>query len=381
MRFFSRLAVFLCLAAVAAAQDLPAGRQVPTTYTSQGGASGALQSSNILNPNISAIGWFQAETGHRSPGPEEADESGNAFQMREVELALQANVDTYARADLFVAISEDEVELEEGYITWYRLPAKLSLKAGKFKANFGRFNRIHTPETPFADRPLVAQNYFGSEGLSGPGASLSWQVPVPWVMNIDVEALQSPEAGENPSFERPRSKALLGVGRISAYQDITEAWNFSLGGSSAYGPSNQEFDAVTGSSHTHHSQLYGADLTLRWKNPRRAIYRSFLWSTEALWSKRDEAGSVATDSHGLFSYFNYQFARRWHSGFRYDYTEFPTDGSTFEEGQLAYVTFTPSEYSLISLQGRHVKRTDGTDEHLGFLKITFNIGPHGAHPF
>ncbi|OGR93561.1 MAG: hypothetical protein A2992_05460 [Elusimicrobia bacterium RIFCSPLOWO2_01_FULL_59_12] len=347
-----------------------------------GSTSGALQSSNLLNPNISAIGWLQVEAGRRHPGPAEAGESGNAIQMREVELSLQAVVDTLARADLFVAIDEDDVELEEGYLTWFRLPWNLALKAGKFKANFGRFNRIHTPETPFADRPLVQQNYFGSEGLEGPGASVSWQAPIPWFfMNLDLETLQAPEAAENPSFDRPKSKNLLGVGRLNAYQDLTEAWNLTLGGSAAFGPSSQEFDAVTGSSHTHHSQLYGADLTLRWKNPRRAVYRSFLWSTEALWSNRDEPGGMTTDSHGLFSYIDYQFARRWHTGFRYDYTQFPADGSTHEEGHLAYVTFTPSEFSLVSLQGRHVKRPDGTDEHLGFLKVTFNIGPHGAHPF
>src|SRR5262249_34187419 len=120
--------------------------------------SGALQASNILNPNISAIGWFQAEAGHRHAGPGDAGQDGSAFKMKETELAFQALVDPWARADFFVSIGSDQVDLEEGYLTWFRLPADVALKIGKFKANFGRFNRIHTPETPFADRPLFEQN-------------------------------------------------------------------------------------------------------------------------------------------------------------------------------------------------------------------------------
>jgi hypothetical protein len=78
---------------------------------------------------------------------------------------------------------------------------------------------------------------------------------------------------------------------------------------------------------------------------------------------------------------DYQFARRWHTGVRFDYSEFPTDGDHHEEGRLTYLTYAPSEFSQISLQGRQVQRMDGTLERLAFLKTTFNIGPHGAHPF
>lgn len=382
-RFVRSLVVLTFLPLAAWAQD-PAVA-VPVDSPAAGGTvstAGALQASNILNPNVSAIGWFQAEAGRRHPGAGDADESGNTFQMKEAELALQAVVDSWARADIFLAATEDEVELEEGYLTWYKLPIPLGLKAGKIKANFGRFNRVHTAETYFADRPLVQQNYFGSEGLQGPGASLSWQVPIPWFyLNLDMEALQAPQADESPSFERGEKKDLLGVGRLSSFYDLTDAWNLTLGGNSAIGPGGVDVDALTGSSRTLTNQTYGADLTLRWKNPRRSVYRSFLWTTEALWSRHDMPAAERVLSHGLFSHINYQFARRWHTGVRYDYSQFPTDGSIHEEGQLLYLTFDPSEFSRISLQARHVKRADGTDEQLGFLKVTFNIGPHGAHPF
>jgi len=106
---------------------------LPAALRAQSGGS-ALQSSNLLNPNISVIGWLQGEAGRRSG----AGEPPPAFAFKEAELALQSVVDPYTRADVFLAVQgEGGIELEEGYLTWYSLPGGLSLKAGKFKSAFG----------------------------------------------------------------------------------------------------------------------------------------------------------------------------------------------------------------------------------------------------
>lgn len=340
---------------------------------------GALQASNILNPNISAIGWFQGEAGRRHAG-----EEVSAFQFKEVEVSVQSIIDPYARADFFIAVEppEGKVELEEGYITWFNLPYNLALRAGKMKGNFGKFNRAHRPETAFADRPLAHEAYFGEEGLSGAGGSLSWHVPNPWLfVNLDAEVLTSPEAAKAPAFDKARKKDLLYIGRANGYYDLTESANIAFGGNYAYGSAGHEFNVLSSSSSTLKSQLYGMDLTFRWKNPRRAIYRSLFWQTEVFWNKRDLNTESYIMSAGLFSHLEYQFTRRWRTGGRYDWTESPTDSSKHDQGGLYYLTFMPSEFNLISLQGRHVKRGDGSKETLGWLKVTFNIGPHGTHPF
>lgn len=353
----------------------PAGAEVRSK------TAGALQASNILNPNISVIGWFQAEAGRRHL--EAGVEEPAPFQFKEVEIAFQSIVDPYTRADIFVAIEgEGVVEIEEAYLSSLRLPYDLGLKVGKFKANFGTFNRTHRPETAFADRPLVHEKFFGGEGLSGAGASLSWHVPNPWIfVNVDAEVTNAPEAAETPAFDKARKRDLLYLGRLNGYYDLTEAANVAFGGSYVYGSAGQEAIADINSFRVLRSQLYGLDLTFRWKNPRRAIYRSVLWRTEILWNKKDVSHLSPVTSMGLFSHLEYQFARRWSAGSRYDWSEAPGDNAGHDQGGLLYLTFTPTEYSLISLQGRHVRRVDGTDENLGFLKVTFNIGPHGTHPF
>lgn len=343
-------------------------------------SSAGLQASNLMNPNISAIGWIQAEAGHVPPAS--ADFGGDAFQLKEVEVALQAVVDPYSRADFIISITSGGAEIEEGTIDWFALPGGLALKAGKFKANFGRFNRIHTGETAFADRPPVEQNYFGDEGLAGTGGSLSWQIPNPvLLLNLDFEAMSAPDESDTPAFGKADKKDLLYVSRLGGYLDITEATNISFGSSLAAGPAGEDFNTGSGSSTTLKSQVTGVDFTLRWKNPRRAIYRSFTWNTEALWGHRDLNSTDAENSWGMFSHIDYQFARQWRTGVRYDYTESPTDKRDTTKGGLIYLTFQPSEFSLISVQGKHSTFHDGTHEDMAFLKTTFNIGPHGAHPF
>lgn len=343
--------------------------------------SGGLQSSNILNPNISLIGWFQGETGNKqlSPGAETAPSPA----MRESELAFQSVVDPYARADFFISLDgEGNTSLEEGYIDWFSLPGGLAFKTGKFRNNFGKFNRVHLPETSFADRPAAHEEFLGRDGLAGTGGSLSWQVPNPWIfVEFNGEAVTMPKARDVPVFDTARRADLLYVGRLNTYADITESSNFTFGASLAEGAAGMSYDATELSSHTLKSRLYGLDATFRWKNPRRAIYRSLLWQTELLWSDREYSAGSVRKSWGMFTHLEYQFARRWRAGARYDFAQSVQDNSRHDEGQLAYLTFYPSEFSLISLQGKHSKKPDSFDEYTGILKITFNIGPHGTHPF
>jgi hypothetical protein len=69
--------------------------------------------------------------------------------VNEVELSLQAVVDPYVRADLFLSFGRNPetlkygVDVEEGYVTTLSLPARLQLKAGKFKEALGRINPTH----------------------------------------------------------------------------------------------------------------------------------------------------------------------------------------------------------------------------------------------
>lgn len=331
--------------------------------SAQTGSLSSLQASNRLNPNISALGWLQGRAGRGQ---------GEAMKVEEVELGFQAAVDPYSTADLFLSLKEGKVEVEEGTLTWLRLP--VGFKAGKFHGSFGAFNRVHRPETAFADRPLVYERFFGEESLSSAGLSANWLAPLPWALSVDAEITTPPE--ENASFARADKNRLLALGRVKNYADLTQDANLTLGGTYAYGPNGREFDPVAVSTKPLDTHLAGADLTLRW---RWGTHRALYWTTEAMFSHREVALEQHVSTWGWFSHVELQVARRWKLGGRLDWSESPA-GHDHRTGGLAYLTFSPSEFARLSLQGR-IRDSQGEREHAGFFKTTFSIGPHGAHPF
>ena len=363
------LSAGVLIAAAAHAQSPPA--DTPAT------AGPSTAGSNLLNPNISVIGSFLGTAGDQND-----EEGSSAFEFKEAELGFQATVDPYSRADFFVSVSPEGVDLEEGTLTFLTLPAGLKAKLGKFRSNFGKFNRTHPPETPFADRPLAAERFFGEEGLAAVGASASWLAPLPFYFNLDAEITTTPDAGESPAFAAYRGKDLLYLGRASTYFDLTEATNLTLGGSVADGANGVDSTASGGPA-ARRATVYGADLTFHWKDPRRAIYRSFLAQAEWMARSAEDLSGDDRTAHGGFAYMDFQFSRRWHVGARYDWSESLDDPLASDDaGVLGFLTFNPSEFASLSVQVR-----DGTagpiasDPTVFFFKTTFNIGPHGQHPF
>src|SRR5438552_10989612 len=153
-----------------AAVAAPAPPQAAQTQTFGGATSNA----KLLNPDISMIGDFIGTAGRNTVTP------GRALELHESEVGMQAIIDPYARADVFISFGEEGVNAEEGYLTLTSLPAGLLMKVGKMRAEFGRVNTIHNHALPFIDRPLVTNNLVGGEdGIDDAGISLSRFLPAP----------------------------------------------------------------------------------------------------------------------------------------------------------------------------------------------------------
>ena len=168
------------VAAPAGAPGGPAG-QLPVY-----GGTTAL--SKILNPDIGVIGNFTGAVGRNRVNPLPS------LSLQESEVSLQAIVDPYARADFFLAFGEEGVEVEEGYVTFPALPGGLLVKAGKFRAAFGRQNEWHNHSLPWIDRPLVAFNLLGGDigepdtGIKDAGVSVSRLIPAPGELFLEATA-------------------------------------------------------------------------------------------------------------------------------------------------------------------------------------------------
>jgi hypothetical protein len=162
------------------------------------------------------------------------------------------------------------------------------------------------------------------------------------------------------------------LGRLRGYRDLTESTNLDVGTSVAYGTNDAGPDFTT--------RVVGLDATLRYRPLRRAIYQRLLARTELFWSRRGEEGGDVS-AFGLYASADYQFARRWFAGARYDWSERAYDASLVDKGPSLLLTFWPSEFSQIRGQYRRTSFAEGVTANEILFQFLFSIGAHGAHTF
>jgi hypothetical protein len=343
---------------------------VPPGAASAGGPQGALPIygnvnllSKIFNPDVAVVGDVLGAAGNNPVEPLPA------LDLREAETSFQAIVDPYARADFFFAVSPEGIEIEEGYITFPTLPGGLLMKAGKLRSAFGKVNTMHNHVLPWADRPLVTQNLLGGdEGIADAGVSFARLIPNPWVF---LEATGEVYRGESAVFQTHERGDLGYVGHLRGYQDITESSNFDFGASLAYGHNDAGPSATT--------RIVGLDATFRYRPLRRAIYRRLLARSELAWSRRSESDDL--DAFGFYLAADYQFARRWFAGLRFDHSGRAIDPAAKDKGMSWLVTYWPSEFSQIRGQYRRTHYAEGQTANEILFQLLFSIGAHGAHVF
>ncbi|MBK5296681.1 MAG: hypothetical protein JJE40_05935 [Vicinamibacteria bacterium] len=341
----------------------PAEPSPPPDPVPTGGGSSAF--AKIFNPDIAVVGNMLGAAGHNPV------EDSPALQLSEAEASFQAIVDPYAKADFFIAVGPDGAELEEGFITFNTLPGRFLLKAGKLRANFGKVNTQHTHALAWTDRPLVTRNLVGGEeGLADGGLSLSRLVLNPWFF---LEATGEVFGGRSDLFEGNQRSQLTYVARLRGYRDLTEGSNLDIGTSFAYG------HTATGPDTT--AQLVGVDATFRYRPLRRAIYSRFQARTELVWSRQDLEDFERSRAFGMYGSAEYQFARRWVGGARYDRSGRALNGDLIDNGGAFTLTFWPSEFSQIRGEYRLTRYADDVTANEFLFQFLFAIGAHGAHVF
>ncbi|HSU27318.1 MAG TPA: hypothetical protein VLJ68_02985 [Chitinophagaceae bacterium] len=336
--------------------------QAPATAPTQ------TRSSLNFNPDIGVIGDFGASWINRGKRNIEA-------YLKETELSLQATVDPYARADFFIAFGRDEagkygVEVEEGYLTTLSLPAKLQLKVGKFKGAVGRINPVHGHALPFIDMPNAFVNYFGEEGLSDEGLSLSWLVPN---KKFYQELIVQTTAGnsETPSFLREDNNRFTYLGHLKNFFTLNENATLELGLSAICGPNDL--------SRTTH--ILAADLTYKWKPVKLNTYQSLTWQSEFFCGSRHTSPVETIHSFGLYSFLQFQVAKRWFLTGRYDYSQNQFDKSIKEQAYSMTAGWYATEFSKLELEAKTTDDNIDKRYYQAWLRWIFVIGAHGAHQY
>ena len=348
------------VAPVAAPAEAPPAPEAPPP------AAAPSQTSSYFNPSISVIGNFLA-VGGSNP-----QENLPAASLRESEVSFQAIVDPYARADFFLSFGEEGVNVEEGFVTFTSLPWGLLAKVGRMRTTFGKINTLHLHVLPWPDEPLPLVNLVGGEeGWIGSGGSIAKMIPLPGDV-VSEATVQVFDGNAGELFSAPKRGDISYNGHYRIFSDLSESTNLDFGLSYGEGPN--------GITETSRTRLEAVDATLRWKPLRTATYRSASFRGEFIRSRKGELTGTQT-ADGWFLSGEYQFAKRWFTGARYERSEHADDASLHDSGEALLLTFWPSEFSQIRGELRRRMYASGLTADEILLQIQFAIGAHGAHPF
>lgn len=337
---------------------------------SLGGAGGS--AAKALNPDISVIGDFIGAFGGNSQQNTVSLEPIPALQMHESEVGFQSIIDPYARGDFFISFGEQGVNLEEGYITFTALPAGFVAKVGKMRSVFGKVNTMHNHVLPWVDRPLVSNNLVaGEDGIDDAGFSIEHIIPAPKGIFLDATG-QLFRGDSGDVFQSSRRSDVSAVAHLRGYKDLNESTNLDLGVSYARGHNDLGTDFLT--------HLYGVDASLRWKPLRRSIYHSFVARSEFIWSDRQQLPTTQK-AFGYYASADYQLARRWFLGGRFDHSDRSRNDALTDKGGSVVLTYWPSEFSQLRGQYRFTRYANNIDANELFVQLIFSLGAHGAHPF
>ena len=327
------------------------------------------RSSLSFNPDIGVIGDFRGS--YVSKGQKNFD-----LYLNETEVSLQATVDPYARADFFLSFGRDPetgkygVEVEEGYLTTLSLPARLQLKAGRFRSAIGRVNTVHPHALPFIDMPNAYVNYFGEEGLKDEGLSLSWLLPT---KAFYQEILFQVTSGysESPAFARSEGNRLLYVGHLKNFFTLNDDNTLELGLTGISGPNDS----------ARVSNMGVVDITYKWKPVKLNTYHSLTWQSEFYFNHQNLMDNYSMSSFGMYSFIQYQLAKRWFLTGRYDYAQKPFDKTIKENAYSLTAGWYATEFSKLEFE---TKTTDDNIDkrfYQAWLRWIFVIGAHGAHQY
>ena len=322
----------------------------------------------------------------------------NRFFPREVELSLFGQIDPYASAVVRIEAGEEgrgqetPISLAEANVTLLTLPYGTQAKFGQMRNRFGYSNEVHEHDLAWVDRPNVMRNFFGPEGLVEKGMEATLVPDLPFY----VEALFGLFNGDNETaFGRGSLQNPLYTGRVRTFFEIGDAHGLQVGMSVAGGTNEDKLSTTI----------------LGWEG--RYKYRPDGWlhplltvTGEGLYSMRKAPVGVDTDQDGIvdrvdkrsrnhsgwYTAVEVQPFRRWAGGFRYDWSQYPSNPG-WEWAIEPYVTFWPSEFLRFRLAYKHTDRSPQTREAFNLnggsarlvdellFQGTFILGAHPAHPF
>jgi hypothetical protein len=338
-----------------------------------------------VNPDISVISRFLVHTDDGAKLESGVREfSRPDFSFQELELAMQAYLNPFSKADIIMTLPGPDLEagklgIEEAYATILRgLPLDMNLRVGKYRAEFGKLNMMHPHAWPFITAPLVQERFFG-EALNDLGISASVLLPTGDVYTkLTLDLLRGTAIGDVTGIADTTgaSPYYANSGRLSSFFTLNDESDLEVGLSGYTGihdPYNRE-------------RFWYGDMDFKYKY-RPSAYTSLVVQGEYLLNSRNVRldGEQKVSTSGFYLFADYQFFKTYSIGARLDWAESPYSTDDRAKGFAIFAGYYPVEETLgLRLEyARTTTQTPGAEQSVNSInaQLLFSLGPHKAHPF
>lgn len=331
----------------------------------------------VTNPDISLIGQLRSGW---TDDPSSIDKNRPTLGLGETELAADAALNPYASGAFVFSFADGEAEVEEAYVKLDRaLPLGLALKAGKYRAPFGKLNPTHPHALPFLDVPHLLEASSGlmpgEESYNEPALQISELFPGigSWapVLSLDIQQgsgfrTSQDVADSLPDFDAERNKTapswMAHLSNAFLVGDAVEGdWGFSF----AQGTTNVQADRK--------AWLAGTDLKLKFE---LAPQSRLVWQSEAIW-RHDDLDD--RDRVGLVTFADWTI-ERWNAGALYE--QLADQGMVVDRAVKAFAGFSLlEETTVFRLAVERRWLADKDPVHTVSAQLLFGMGPHKPHQF
>ena len=349
--------------------------------------------------------------------------AGFSSALRTIELFAAADIDPFARAYVIAAGHAEGVnargseefgkaffEIEEAAIQTTSLPYNLSIRGGRFFADWGYLGRRHAHDLPQIDIPPTLALYMG-QGNRTDGIELSWLAPTDTYLALTAGyGFHFGWVGEGP-LSSLRTQPIQGstvFGSARTYKDLSDDHNVELGFSFLYTPQSRVAEAselaflAVDEEDPIDRRTFNVDFHYRWYPLGRGLRQSVSLHGEILYDYGQGRRSIFgnTKSRGAWGgyvYAEYRFNKQWRPGFRFDWHQLPSEpalvtnpktgnpGSTVNTSgnrttavtYSPYITYYPSEFHRLVLQYNHSRYGNTFDpQNQVLLQWQVVIGSH-----
>lgn len=266
----------------------------------------------------------------------------NNIGLRKTELSLAGRIDDMAWAYVsFGAVPHDgeyEFELAEAVIWADNLPHQLSLRAGRYLADIGKWNTFHLHDRPHPFSPGVQQEFL-SGALALDGVELHQQgrigdAPVRWSLGVGSRfeghghPLLTAESGEGEHNHGLSTTDINGLGldafawtgRVTGRQSIGDHGFFQWGASAFLTPaglSEEHDDSGTVERFELGQSTFVLDFTFR--TEAHDGLSSDTCGLELYWNRRDIHDEISDavseeDAVGMWGFYEHGFGEQWAAG-------------------------------------------------------------------